>query len=296
MTYRIVAIGEVLWDLLPEGKQLGGAPANFSYHTHAIGADARLVSRVGDDALGQEVLERFRQLGLSIDSIAVDADAPTGTVSVALGSDGKPSYEIHENVAWDRLAVDEAALATVQEADAVYFGTLAQRGEPSRSAIRILVAAAPANAFRILDLNFRPPFVGREIIEASLEMAGMLKMSDEELPVLADLIGLNGSTRRQISELAHRYGFSLIALTRGPHGSLLWRDGDWSDHPGLATAVRDTVGAGDAFSAAMTLGILAGWSLDEINTRANEVAAYVSSQPGAMPALPLALRATFARK
>jgi fructokinase len=295
MNYRIVAIGEVLWDLLPEGKQLGGAPANFIYHAHALGAEAQLVTRIGDDALGREVLGRFKGLDLPNDSVQVDAHAPTGTVSVELGSDGKPSYVIHENVAWDRLVADETAWAAAQKADAVYFGTLAQRGELSRCAIRRLVAGAPANALRILDLNLRPPFVGREIVEASLEMAGMLKMSDDELPVLADLIGLYGSTRQQIAEVARRYGLALVALTRGAQGSLLLRQGHWSDHPGLAVTVRDTVGAGDAFAAAMTLGILACWSLDEINSHANEVAAYVCSQPGATPPLPLALRLTFAR-
>jgi fructokinase len=291
--YRIVAIGEVLWDLLPEGKQLGGAPANFIYHAHALGADARLVSRIGDDALGQEVRDRFRRLGLPTDCVAVDADAPTGTVSVELGPDGKPSYVIHENVAWDRLAVDETTLAAVRRADAVCFGTLAQRGTQSRLTIRRLVAAAPANALRILDVNFRLPFIDRETVEASLELASVLKLSDEELQVLAELIGLHGSIQAQVTELVRRYGFSLVALTRGAQGSLLFRDGEWSDHPGLATAVRDTIGAGDAFSAALAMGIRAGLPLDEINTHASEVAAYVCSQPGAMPPLPLAVRSAF---
>jgi fructokinase len=296
MSHRILAIGEVLWDLLPDGKKLGGAPANFIYHAHALGADARLVTRVGDDALSREVLESFRRLGLPTETVAVDADAPTGTVSVELGPDGRPSYLVHENVAWDRLAVDKTTLAAVRKADAVYFGTLAQRGTQSRSTIRRLVAAAPANTLRILDLNFRPPFISREVVEASLEMASVLKLSDEELPVLAELIGLHGSIQAQVTELARRYGFPLVALTRGAQGSLLWRDGEWSDHPGLATAVRDTVGAGDAFSAALALGILSGWPFDEINTHANEVAAYVCSQPGAMPPLPFAVRSPFIRE
>jgi len=291
--YRIVAIGEVLWDLLPDGKELGGAPANFAYHADALGADVCLVTRIGDDPLGREVLDRFRRLGLPTDSVQMDDGVPTGTVSVDLGSGGKPSYVIHENVAWDRLAVAETARTAVRDADALYFGTLAQRGEPARSAIRALVAAAPPKALRILDLNFRPPFVGRDVIEGSLPMANVLKLSDEELPVLADLIGLDGSTRQQITELARHYRFSVVALTRGARGSLLWRDGSWSDHSALTTAVRDTIGAGDAFAAALTLGVLTGWSLQQINSRANEVAAYVCSQSGAMPRLPFALRTTF---
>lgn len=293
MKYRIVAIGEILWDLLPEGKQLGGAPANFIYHAHALGADVRLVSRVGDDGLGREAVARLKEMGLPTDSVAVDADTPTGTVSIELGCHGKPSYVIHANAAWDRLAADEAALAAACQTDVLYFGTLAQRHEPSRSAIRGLVARAPADAVRILDLNLRPPLVGREVIETSLALAGVLKLSDEELAHLAELINLQGSTRQQIVELAQRYRLCLVALTRGGKGSLLWRDGEWSDHPGLATEVRDTVGAGDAFSAAMTLGVLAHWPLDEMNTRANEVAAYVCSQPGGMPPLPPSLRRAF---
>jgi fructokinase len=294
MKYRIVAIGEVLWDLLPEGKQLGGAPANFIYHAHALGADASLVTRVGDDALGRDILERLNQLGLPTNTVQIDTGVPTGIVSVELAPGGKPSYLIHENVAWDQLSADETALAAVRRADALYFGTLAQRGEHARRTIHTLITAASTKALRILDLNLRAPFVSREVVEASLASTGVLKMSDEELPVLAKMIGLNGDARQQFTELARRYGLSVVALTRGSRGSLLWRDGGWSDHPGLTTAVRDTVGAGDAFSAVLTLGVLAGRALDEINARANEVAAYVCSQPGATPALPFEMRSTFA--
>jgi fructokinase len=288
VTFKLVGIGEVLWDLLPGGPQIGGAPANFVIHARALGADARLVSRVGDDLLGREVLERFRLLGLPTDTLAVDAVAPTGTVSVKLAPGGQPEFTIAEDVAWDRITADEPGLAAVRAADAVCFGSLAQRAEAARHAIRTLVAATPNGALRIFDVNLRPPFIDRELIDGSLALANVLKLNDRELPMLAAMFGLSGGVRDQLAEVARRHQLSLVALTRGPCGSLLLADGHWSEHPGLPTEVVDTVGAGDAFTAAMTLGFLGGLPLDEVNRRANAVAAYVCAQPGATPALPKA--------
>jgi fructokinase len=293
-TFKILAIGEVLWDLLPTGRQLGGAPANFACHARALGADARLVTRVGDDALGREVLDRFRRLGLPTETVAIEPGVPTGTVSVAVRADGQPGYTIREDVAWDRLAADEAALAAAGTADAVCFGSLAQRSVPARRAVRALVAATRRDALRIFDVNLRPPFASRGLIEASMALAGVLKLNDQELPVLAKLFRLPGGVKDQMAALARRYRLSMVALTRGAGGSLLFAGGDWSDHPGQPIAVCDTVGGGDAFTAALTVGRLAGWPLDEINRRANEVAAFVCSQPGATPPLPEGLRRAFA--
>ena len=290
MSCKILAAGEILWDLLPSGKQLGGAPANFAYHAHALGADARAVSRVGNDPAGREILNRLRALGLSTDGVGVDSEAPTGTVSVELAADGQPRFTIHENVAWDRMAADDASLAFAAQADAVCFGSLAQRSEPSRSNIRKLVAATPATALRVFDINLRQHFYSREIVEDSLRLANALKLNDSELPVLAAIFGLGGGVREQLAALAQRFALRAVALTRGAHGSLLLASGAWSEHPGLAVKVADSVGAGDAFTAAMTLGLLAGRPLDDINRHANEVAAYVCSQPGATPALPPSLR------
>jgi fructokinase len=291
VNFKVVGIGEVLWDLLPAGRQLGGAPANFAYHARALGADARLVTRIGEDALGREVLERFRALGLPTDTVAVDAGAPTGTVSVELGPGGQPRFTIHENVAWDRITADGAALAAAGAADAVCFGSLAQRAAPARHAIRTLVAATRPGALRIFDINLRPPFIDREVIEGSLALANVLKLNDQELPVLAEMFGLPGGVREQMAELARRYELSPVALTRGPSGSLLLADGRWSDHPGQPVEVLcDTVGAGDAFTAALAVGLLAGRTLDEINGHANDVAAFVCSRPGGTPPLPDALK------
>jgi fructokinase len=293
-TLRCIGLGEVLWDLLPTGKQLGGAPANFAYHAHALGAEGVVISRIGDDALGREIFERLRNLGLRTDGITIDPNAPTGTVSVALDAQGHPSYTIHENVAWDRITADEAALAQAQLADAICFGSLAQRSETSWQNIRALVGATPSPALRIFDINLRQHFYSREIIEASLHLANVLKINDTELPVLAHLFELPGDARGQITELAARFDLRCVALTRGGSGSLLFSNGQWAEHPGLRVAVQDTIGAGDAFTAAMALGFLAGWPLELVNQRANEVAAFVCSQSGATPLLPAELRQIFA--
>jgi len=290
MGHQILAVGEVLWDLLPKGKQLGGAPANFTYQCRSLGADARLVTRVGDDALGREVRERFRLLGLPDETVQIDPEFPTGTVDVALAKGGQPRFTIHEHVAWDRIMADENSLATAARADAVCFGSLSQRSEPARTAIRSLVSATRPRALRLFDVNLRPPFVDREVIADSLTLANALKLNDQELPELTAMFGLSASVRESMAELAGRFGLVLVALTRGARGGLLLADGFWSDHPGRPVAVSDTIGAGDAFTAALVVGHLAGRPLDEINRHANEVAAFVCSQPGGTPTLPDALK------
>jgi fructokinase len=290
MSHSIVAIGEVLWDLLPVGKQLGGAPANFTFHCRCLGADARLITRVGDDPLGRELLESFTLLGLPTETVEIDPEFPTGTVDVALAPDGQPRFTIREHVAWDRIVADDHSLAAVAEGDAVCFGSLSQRSEPARTAIRALVSAARPGALRLFDVNLRPPFVDRRVIAESLELANALKLNDQELPELAAMFGLASSPRKALAELADRFDLSLVALTRGAQGGLLLADGIWSDQPGRPIAVSDTVGAGDAFTAALVVGYLAGRPLDKINRHANEVAAFVCSQPGGTPTLPEAFR------
>jgi fructokinase len=292
MKPKIVGIGEVLWDLLPGGKQLGGAPANFACHAVALGADAHIVSRVGSDAHGDEVLTRLQRIGLPTDCIEIDPIAPTGTVSVAISAGGQPQFTIHENVAWDRMEGGERAQRVVDAARAVCFGTLAQRSETSRAAIRRLVGRA-GHALRILDVNLRQHFYSRDLIHESLSIANVLKVNDAELPLLAEMFGLRGNTRAQMVELKERYALRAVACTRGKHGSLLFAAGTWSDHPGVPIEVVDTVGAGDAFTAAMALGLLFDWPLDITNHLANRVAAYVASCAGATPQLPDDLRRPF---
>ncbi|MGO9404195.1 MAG: carbohydrate kinase family protein [Terriglobales bacterium] len=303
MGFRVVGVGEVLWDLLLSGPQLGGAPANFAYHAHALGAEAYVVTRVGNDDYGREIIRRFREMGLPDTAVQVDDTVPTGIAKVELSGDGLAHFTIPEKVAWDFLALTGEALAVVGEADAVCFGSLAQRCEPSRSTIQQLVTAAPADALRVFDINLRQQFYSRDVIEDSLRLANVLKLNDDELPVLAEMFkladaddGFAADTRtrvsalheikRQIEWLAESFGLRLVALTRGANGSLLWQGGRWSDCPSHPVKVVDTVGAGDSFTAALVLGLLRKMDLDEINKIANEVARYVCSQAGATPALP----------
>jgi fructokinase len=286
MSFNVLGIGEILWDLLPAGKQLGGAPANFAFHARALGARSCVISRVGQDPLGMEILQRLQALGLPIAEIQVDPAAPTGTVSVELSADGQPRFTIHEDVAWDRLALEKGALAAVAKADAVSFGTLGQRREPARNTIQSLLAAASPGALRILDVNLRQQYFSRDIIEASLRAANIVKFNDSELPVLAELLGLRGSVRQQIEQLAREHAQRVVCLTRGAQGSVLYSEGQWAEDHGQPVAVKDTVGAGDAFTAALAVAVLAGTPLDAINRRANQVARYVCSCEGATPQLP----------
>lgn len=293
MAFKLIGIGEVLWDLLPAGRQLGGAPANFAYHAHALGAQACMISSVGRDSLGREIISRLMNMGLSEETIQIDNTAPTGTVTVTLAKNSDPQYTIHENVAWDRLMATPAAMNAVRNAHAVCFGSLAQRNPLSRAAIQLLVATAPANALRIFDINLRQHYYSREIIEQSLALANVLKINDTELAQLAEMLGLGGDMRDRMAQLAQRHALRVVACTRGEHGSLLYVEGRWSDNPGQPAKVADTVGAGDSFTAAMALGLLAGWDIDTVNQRANEVAAYVASCTGATPVLPDSLCAPF---
>lgn len=189
----VIGLGEALWDLLPAGPQLGGAPANFACHARALGARTQVITRVGNDDHGREIIRRFEAMGIDGAMVQMDEESPTGTVTVALSGNGIPAYTIHENIAWDRIAATPEALAAVRAADAVCFGSLAQRSEASRAAIQRLVAATPADALRIFDINLRQHFYGREIIGSSLQLANVLKLNDSELPVLAQMFGVEGS-------------------------------------------------------------------------------------------------------
>ncbi len=289
-TFRCIGVGEILWDLLPAGKQLGGATTNFAYHAHALGAEALVVSRVGDDALGREILDRLRSLGLSTAGITPDPRAPTGTVSVALDARGTPTFTIHENVAWDFIEAGDHVLREAAQADAVCFGSLAQRSPASRGAIRAVLQATPETALRIFDINLRQHFWSREIIEESLKLADVLKLNDDELPVVAKLCDLAGDEAAQLRQLAARFDLKAVALTKGAKGSSLLVGDEFQSHPGAKLTIADTVGAGDAYTAALTMGLLAGRTSKAILDYAHRVADYVCTQPGATPPLPPELR------
>lgn len=290
MTFTVVGLGEVLWDVLPAGPQLGGAPANFVYHAAALGARAMIVTRVGDDDLGREVIRRFAQPDLPRDTVQVDLARRTGTVAVTLDEKGVPHYTFAEDVAWEHLAATDVALQAVRGAHAVCFGTLAQRSVISRKAIQQLVAAAPAGALRIFDINLRLDFYSRELIDESMRLSNVLKMNDEELSVLTAMFSLHGDVRQRIDELVRMFGFEAVVVTCGSSGSLIRQADWWSELPPRPVQVADTVGAGDAFTAALTMGLLARMSLDEVHNLAGELARYVCSQAGATPPMPEAFR------
>jgi fructokinase len=290
-TKQIVALGEILWDLFPDGPRFGGAPANFACHAAQLGGAVALVSAVGDDDLGRAALRELADRQIDLAEVQVSSAHPTGIVQVSIDGAGKPSYEFRADVAWDHLAWRGSLKPLAERAAAVCFGTLAQRGTESHATIQRFVRETQPDALRIFDVNLRKEFHSPEIIRQSLELANVCKLNDEELPHLARLFGLTGNERQQLAALGARFQLQLVALTRGAQGALLWRQtGEISEQPGIATTIVDTVGAGDAFTAVLTVGLLAGRPLDEINRRACRVAAFVCSQAGATPRLPQEFR------
>jgi fructokinase len=241
---------------------------------------------VGADSPGEEILTRLKALGLPTGCISVDPVSPTGTVSVEVHADGQPSFTIHPNVAWDHLHLEDEVFRLAGRANAICFGSLGQRTEQARSAIRTLIAAAPGRTLRVFDINLRQHYFSEEVIQDSLEIADVLKLNDAELPVLAEMFALPGDVPGQLRTLAQLFDLDTVALTRGANGSLLLHGKRISDHPGLAVNVVDTIGAGDAFTAAMTLGLLADRDLDEINAFSNGIAARVCGHAGAVPQTP----------
>lgn len=284
--FSVAGVGELLWDMLPGGRQPGGAPANFAYHAGALGARAMVVSAVGADDAGQALRSAIRAMGVDDTGVSEDASHPTGVVEVALDGEGRPVYTIAADRAWDYWRMTPALEQAAGALDAVCFGTLGQRHPVARAAIRGFIQAVPPHCRRVFDINLRGRFYDREVLDASLRMADILKISDEELPAAARLLDLPAAPADRMRVLFERYPLELLVLTRGPHGSLLAERRRQDEHPGCPVAVADTVGAGDAFTAAVVMGRLNGRPLPEINRRANCLAAYVCSQPGAAPPHP----------
>jgi fructokinase len=263
----IVALGEVLWDLLPSGPRAGGAPFNFAFHCHRLGHPAVIISRVGDDDLGRQLRAVVRRLGMSDEYIQTDREHPTGTVQVSVDAGGQPTYTINESVAWDFIEWESTLEALAASARAVCFGTLAQRSPESRSSIRRFVALAHGPI--VLDLNLRPPFDSAEIMRDSLDLADWLKLNEDEagrLPPDFD-----------------RSATDLVCITRGANGCLVQTAAESIDLPGIPVQVADTVGAGDAFTAALLTQHLDGKPLTEAARFANAYAAVVASKPGGTP-------------
>jgi len=282
----IVGLGELLWDLLPSGKQLGGAPANFAYIATLLGNEGTPASGIGSDALADEVLQRLAELGLTTAYVQRDPTHPTGTVNVQIDGTGQPSFEIAESVAWDFLEWTHAWQQLAERADAVCFGSLAQRSRQSRSTIRSFLRATRPEAIRIFDANLRQDFYTAQILAESMQLATIVKLNHEELPRILQLFQLDHRGEEDSArQLLLSYNLKLVCITRGANGSLLVSPEESNEHPGIKTKVADTVGAGDAFTAALAHGYLRGASLAQINETANRVGAWVASQPGATPVL-----------
>jgi fructokinase len=294
--HLILGIGELLWDLLPEGAFLGGAPANFAVMAGRLENRAVLLSRIGRDQLGRKAVERLNPLPVKTRSFQVDPAHETGRVTVAFAG-GEPHYTIHQPAAWDFLELTGEWLELAERADALCFGSLAQRSRESRKTIQTLAARTPAACVRVFDVNLRAPFYSANVIQQSLELATVLKMNDAELPQVLGLLGVKDelaagplrlTDERHGAEMLLREfpSLQMVAVTRGAHGSLLMTREAWHEHPGIPVKVADTIGAGDAFTAAMTHYLLRGAGLATLNEAGNRWGSWVASQPGAMPAIP----------
>ena len=282
----IAGFGEILWDLLPSGKQLGGAPANFAYHCSALGAEAYPVSCTGNDEPGAEIRKLLLHKGISDDYLAVDPHHPTGTVTVSLSSSGIPSYVIHEQVAWDFIPMNEKMTLLASRLDAVCLGSLSQRSPMSRHTLQQFLKTLKTSCLKVFDINLRQHYYLPEIIKESLQISDILKLNDGELEVLTPLLELSGTEGEKLSQLLNRFKLQLVALTKGEKGSVLVTPAGFSEVEAPQVKVADTVGAGDAFTAALTVGWLKKEPLKKIHRNANRLAAWVCSCHGAMPPVP----------
>jgi len=282
--FNIVGLGEILWDLLPDGKQLGGAPANFAYIASQLGNRGIVLSRVGNDERGCAILDELRSKKLSTDHIQIDEEKPTGIVNVSL-SGGQPSYEIVENAAWDFLELSDDWHKIALTADAVCFGSLAQRNHVSQKTICEFINLT--KKLRIFDGNLRQHFFSPKVLRKSLNLANIVKLNHEELPVVAEMFEIKTiNPIKTARRLLEKFGLKMICVTRAENGSILVTKKEVSENAGLKIEVKDTIGAGDAFTAALAHGILRGWELSAINEFANKVGAFVASKTGAMPDFP----------
>ena len=278
---EILCVGEVLWDALPAGLFLGGAPFNVACHLRAAGLPTTMVSRVGSDLLGEEALRRLARYGVGTDLVQVDASLPTGFVRVTIDDPGNPEYEIVEPAAWDAIAPGDGLLRRAAEARALVFGSLAQRTAQTRGTIERLLET---EALKVFDVNLRPPYEDREVVRRSLRRADVVKMNDGEMRRLAAWFDLPARPREMAPALAEMFDCGTVCITRGADGAALWHDGRWSEHGGFEVEVRDTVGAGDAFLAVLLAGLLAGTEDQALLRHANLIGAYVVTQFGAVPA------------
>lgn len=287
MNEIVVGMGEALWDVLPEGKKIGGAPANFAYHVSQFGLPSCVVSAIGDDALGKEIIENFTSKGL--DQLIEEVPYPTGTVQVEIDQTGIPLYDIKENVAWDNIPYTEHLDALAKRTKAVCFGSLAQRNVVSRETINHFLDTMPKDddSLIVFDVNLRQGFYNKEILCKSMQNCNILKINDEELITVSRMFGYPGiDLQDKCWILLGKYNLKMLILTCGINGSYVFTPGNVSFQPTPKVEVADTVGAGDSFTAAFIASILKGKSVTEAHSIAVKTSAFVCTQKGAMPILP----------
>jgi fructokinase len=277
---EVLCIGELLWDALPAGLFLGGAPFNVACHLCSAGVTATMVTRIGPDQLGDEAYRRIARYGVRTDLLQVDPMLPTGFVRVSVAADGSVEHHVVEPAAWDNLEITRSLVERAGAARAVVFGTLAQRSAVTRATMRRLLET---RALKVLDVNLRPPYDDREIIRDSLRRADVVKLNEDEMRRLASWLDLRGDLEQTVAVLADTFDCRTVCVTRGPNGAALWREGRWTEHPGFEVAVHDTVGAGDAFLAVLLAGLINGTEDEALLHHANLIGAYVARQHGAAP-------------
>ena len=286
MTKRpvVAGIGELLWDVLPSGKQLGGAPCNFAFHAMQAGCECFLLSAIGRDDLGNELKDVIRELGLS-NQYVQENEFPTSTVTVKLDENGHPDFTIHENVAWDHIHWKKDMEKLAKELDAVCFGSLAQRNHESEHSIISFITATKPECLKVFDINLRQKYFSKEIIINSIKLSDVLKLNEDELPVIAGYFGFKGSPEKQLDQIHSHFKLKYVIYTLGSKGSIIKSAEELSFTEAPKVQVADTVGAGDSFTAIFIAGILKGIPLKEIHRKATEIAAYVCTQKGATPKL-----------
>ncbi len=278
-------IGELLWDVLPTGKQVGGAPCNFAFHAMQAGCQSMVFSAVGNDQPGDELLLALAGLNINCEYIQRNS-FPTGTVTVTLNEKGHPQYVIHENTAWDNIVFNTKTESKIKELDAVCFGSLGQRNSVSATTIQRLLEVVKPGCLKVFDINLRQHFYSPEIIIKSLEFADVLKLNDEELPVLSELFELTGEIKNQLKQLIDNSNLKYVVYTMGEKGSIVITSNEYSCLESPKVVVADTVGAGDSFTAVLVSGLLKGLPLTEIHEAASRAAAYVCTRKGATPVVP----------
>jgi len=294
---RILCFGEILFDMYPDRKKLGGAPFNFAWHLHHFGHRVGFVSRIGQDALGQEILQHLQQHRFPTDLLQIDPEWPTGTVHVTLDARGVPDFTIVERVAWDRIAFDAAVQQFLRDGvDLIYFGSLAQRHATSRQTLQRLLQAVPAGTLVFCDLNLRQKFYNREILQQAVARSQVVKLNEAEFAVVQQELGFRSPEAQAATALVQAYGLRLLCITRGERGSTLFLPHgrvDWPTCDALSKCVArddpqngetlDTVGAGDGYAAVLAHGLLAGWAPETLLDRASCFAAALCQIPGAVP-------------